>query len=664
MKKLVSIIGLIAFFGVHNSNGQSIWTNPITGTSPGLTSPYTTGDVVSPNITVSGISRGAGLTGNAGNDRYNANSFNTAGIDLTAYFEFTLTPDPGCEIDFTSFVYTGQASGTGPTSFAFRSSVDGFVANIGTPNAAGTTINLSGAAYQNITTAITFRFYGWGASAAGGTFSINDFTFNGAITCGCSGPVGQPTTETTADTATPSCTSATIAWTASTTADNVIVVVSTGVISSTPSDGTAYTASANYGSGETIGANQFVVYNGSGTSITVSGLTANTTYNYAIFGFDGAVADCEENYLTGGNFGSFTTLNSCDQAQITSLMINSCNGINEGTDELIIIENGDNAINVDDMTIDLPNTTWCNSGCGTNTIVNNATYLADLNTMAGCVPDLFVYSTTIPAGATIIIFTGDPPSTTLDYSANCGAPNVPIYALFLNNISITGNFANSGSTPKDVTIDFGNGDSDAVSYIPDDADQNDGGSVLFDAAGNPTYYTSTDCVYPLEIRNIELKADFKSSFVEIAWSGIYPSGTTKVIIERAENDVDFYPIEKLSFSLNETTTLQNNYYDFKLVESGIIYYRLKFIDENGLVQFSEIVSVNLNGYHFYSENNQLKYSGGLDLKSDQNIQLFNLSGKLIFSGTINQIDECILPENGIYLIVIDEISYQQKLIAL
>jgi hypothetical protein len=80
------------------------------------------------------------------------------------------------------------------------------------------------------------------------------------------------------------------------------------------------------------------------------------------------------------------------------------------------------------------------------TIGNSPGYLASLNTMAGCTPDLFVYADPIPAGATIIIFTGNPPTTVLDYSANCGAPGAPIYAIFLDNSSITGNFANSGST--------------------------------------------------------------------------------------------------------------------------------------------------------------------------------------------------------------------------
>lgn len=263
-------------------------------------------------------------------------------------------------------------------------------------------------------TGTTYGSLTWNSPAAATAGSIN----TGLNPCaGCTGPVAQPTTETTADVATPGCTSVTIDWTNGN-GDNVIVVISTGAIGSTPADGTAYTGSTTYGGGETIGANQFVVYNGSGTSVTVTGLAIGTTYNYAIFGYDGVQADCEENYLTGGNFGSFTTLASCGTAEITTLMVNSCSGSSEGTDELIVIQNGDEAINIDDMIIDLPNTSWCNSGCGGNTIGNSPTYLADLNTMAGCTPDLFVYADPIPAGATIIIFTGNPPTTVLDYSAN------------------------------------------------------------------------------------------------------------------------------------------------------------------------------------------------------------------------------------------------------
>lgn len=161
---------------------QSNWTNPITGTNPNISNPYTSGQTVNSNITVSGIGRGAGISGSNANDRYNANNWSTTSIDLTDYFTFTLTPKAGFWIDLSSFVYTAQASnGNGPNTFAFRSSLDNFTNNIGSPNETGTTITLGSPTYVHITNAIEFRFYAWGANNGVGTFSINDFTFNGLV---------------------------------------------------------------------------------------------------------------------------------------------------------------------------------------------------------------------------------------------------------------------------------------------------------------------------------------------------------------------------------------------------------------------------------------------------------------------------------------------------
>ncbi len=167
--------------------GQSIFTNPISGTNPNTDDPYTTGQITDTNITVSGIGRGAGISGNPGSNRYNASSWDTGSIDLSAYFEFTITPNSGYEINFSNFVYTSQRSNTSISNFAFRSSVDGYTSDIGTPLFNGATIDLSGAAYQNITSAITFRVYAWGAGNVNNTFSINDFTFNGSVLPGCFG---------------------------------------------------------------------------------------------------------------------------------------------------------------------------------------------------------------------------------------------------------------------------------------------------------------------------------------------------------------------------------------------------------------------------------------------------------------------------------------------
>jgi len=180
MKKILLVLAAMAVTSVVNA--QVIWTNPITGTNPNTDNPYITGQIFNLNTTVSGIGRGAGAVGTNANDRYNANSWNTAALDTTAFFTFTLDANTGFDIDFTSFVYTGQTSATGPTSFAFRSSMDSFAADLGTPTATGATIILSAAAFQNLTAPTEFRLYGFGTTSATGTFSVNSFSFNGDVT--------------------------------------------------------------------------------------------------------------------------------------------------------------------------------------------------------------------------------------------------------------------------------------------------------------------------------------------------------------------------------------------------------------------------------------------------------------------------------------------------
>ena len=182
------ITGLFIFI---SSYAQSIWENPITGTNPNTSNPYTIGDVVDNNLTVSGIGRGTGIIGANANNRYNANNWSLT-FDANDYFEFTLTPDPGYEMDLVSFFFIGQASGTGVTTMVVRSSNDNFISDLDTlslaNNNAPLTVDLSALQFQNITLPITFRIYGFGASATGGTGSINEFIFNGVVALPCAVP--------------------------------------------------------------------------------------------------------------------------------------------------------------------------------------------------------------------------------------------------------------------------------------------------------------------------------------------------------------------------------------------------------------------------------------------------------------------------------------------
>ncbi len=85
--------------------------------------------------------------------------------------------------------------------------------------------------------------------------------------------------------------------------DAVIVVAREGAaVSSNPYSGNDYIANAVFGSGDNIGSG-YVVYKGTGTNVTVTGLTAGTEYHYAIYEY--YTADlC---YLTPGLAGNAQT---------------------------------------------------------------------------------------------------------------------------------------------------------------------------------------------------------------------------------------------------------------------------------------------------------------------------------------------------------------------
>lgn len=188
---------LVLFFAVTKNyiNAQSIWTNPIVNSNPSSFNPFILGDVADPNITVSGISRGSGINPNAGANRYNATAWNLSVLDAGDYFQWTLTPNAGYSISFNSLTFLAQVSSTGPINFVVRSSMDGYVTDIANPsipnNAVETgpyVVDLTAAPFQNLTSSVSFRIYGYGGSGASGTFSINDFTFNGTVNPDCLAP--------------------------------------------------------------------------------------------------------------------------------------------------------------------------------------------------------------------------------------------------------------------------------------------------------------------------------------------------------------------------------------------------------------------------------------------------------------------------------------------
>ncbi len=77
-----------------------------------------------------------------------------------------------------------------------------------------------------------------------------------------------------------------------------IVLAKAGAeVDSEPVDGNSYVANAAFGNGSEIGNGNYVVYDSTGNSVTVTNLLAGTTYHFAVFEYN-VGAGASQNYLT------------------------------------------------------------------------------------------------------------------------------------------------------------------------------------------------------------------------------------------------------------------------------------------------------------------------------------------------------------------------------
>jgi hypothetical protein len=167
-------------FFTQNASAQLLQWNTFGNAGTETTEPSVANNV---NISAANLTQGT-ITAAGNGNRFGGsgwfNTGNTAAGNTIAeavagndYIQFIVTPNGGFSFTPTSFVFSWDHSASGPGNLALRSSVDGFVANLGTVTGlaasitTGNTITISG--LSNITTATTFRIYGYGATATGGT---------------------------------------------------------------------------------------------------------------------------------------------------------------------------------------------------------------------------------------------------------------------------------------------------------------------------------------------------------------------------------------------------------------------------------------------------------------------------------------------------------------
>jgi hypothetical protein len=165
-------------------------------------------------------------------------------------------------------------------------------------------------------------------STPGGTWGHEAHDYSVNITGGCTAPISQATTSACSGTGN---TNTTVNWTRGNgTAGVVVVARETATTSVAPSSGTTYTANASFMSGSAIGAGNFVIYNGTSTSVAVTGLTPGTAYTFSVYEYN-TTGTC---YKTPAATIAQTTTGT--PPCITGLYSSGCNSIGNFIDGISI----------------------------------------------------------------------------------------------------------------------------------------------------------------------------------------------------------------------------------------------------------------------------------------------------------------------------------------
>lgn len=164
----------------------------------------------------------------------------------------------------------------------------------------GNSVNVTG-----LSSGVTYHFK---VIEFNGTTVTANYRLTGAPVASQATPVAEPTTAASGITfSSVTANSMTVNWTSGNGANRLVIARATSAVSQTPTDGAGYTANAAFGSGSDLGSSNFVVYSGTGNSVTVTGLSANTTYHFTVIEFSGSGATA--NYLlTGAPTGNRSTL--------------------------------------------------------------------------------------------------------------------------------------------------------------------------------------------------------------------------------------------------------------------------------------------------------------------------------------------------------------------
>lgn len=197
--------------------------------------------------------------------------------------------------------------------------------------------------------------------------------------------------------------------------------------------------------------------------------------------------------------------------EIQSILVDACDGSNEGRNEMVTFQVGNSALNTANLSVTWPNNSWL----GICQSASTATSVAYINsTIQACGYLKEPVGGVLPAHSKVLLI------TSVDFNPSAQSfvnLSDTLYVIFQCSGNTQGHFVNYSSTPgiRTLSMSFSSpsGCSDAVSYdrsllINQSGTHGaqDGGAVNYDAAGNATY-VNYGCAVPIQPLSVDAGND-------------------------------------------------------------------------------------------------------------------------------------------------------------
>ena len=616
---------------------QIIFTNQITDTNSSVYNPYSQGQWLDNGLSSIGIKRGTGLLPENAIGRYNAKNWQANQLDTSKYFEINVTTSNGFQLYLTSFHLTTSTSGTGPTNKVLRSNLDNFSSNISDSIGNNITIDLTNAAFQNYSSNLVFRIYGWNANSPQGTFSINSFAFHGNVTNNSNLSISNLTTNQPYSV---SC-----------------FTGSTGLLHFLSSGFTAASTTFFVELSDQNGSFLLPQLIGSGNSSPISihlpsGSPTGTNYLLRIKSNSPLVFS---NYSSVQNITLTGMPCNFSPPFINRLLYDGCDANcgsgNEGNTEMVFLTTSDYTLPINPSNLQITNTESTQDIITAN-FAHNPAKTIELNNLANC-SNLFLdgYGQTLPPHSQLLLISNNICTSATNWNSLCSSG--PIYILYLgagSGWSTFGNFKNSGGTQtfqtKFVNI---NGQMENVSYTYTTTNTSQAGNYSTWSAiggspisqGNLANCSFTNQSLPLTL--LEFNQTTTDDNVALNW-------TTSSEINNAYFQL-FHSSDAQNYSLLHTkegagNSIYRQEYVFNHTNPrlGQHYYKLKSIDFNGQEHDYGIITTTIVA----TKPRYNTQTSEIEMDTPADISIYSIEGKHLM--TTFEIQRIPFTKKGLFVI--------------